>query len=122
LHTLPFLFKKNQQRTSEYLDRLLGHDGLLSVHSDGTATFAEFGPASHGASNLGGAVAPGLVNIDTNLPKVQFGSDGKPTADSLNAVKQAISKNDEGGVNPSTIQIDYVKTSEADTILLDNYF
>ena len=100
----------------------LGHDGLLSVHSDGTARFAEFGPASHSVSNLGGAVAPGNVNVDDKLPKIQFGSDGKPTADSLNAVKQAIAKNDEGNIDPSTIQITYVKTSEADAIALDNYF
>ena len=100
----------------------LGHDGLLSVHSDGTATYGEFGPTSHSASNLGGAVAPGSVNIDNNLPKVQFGNDGKPTAESLQALKQAIAKNDEGGINPDTVQITYVKTSEAETISLDNYF
>jgi RHS repeat-associated protein len=100
----------------------LGHDGLLSVHSDGTAQYAEFGPASHSVGNFLGAVAPGNVTIDPNLPKIQFGSDGKPTAASLQAVKQAIAKNDEGGISPDTIQITYVKTSEADTISLDNYF
>jgi hypothetical protein len=100
----------------------LGHDGLLSVHSDGTARYAEFGPVSHSAANLAGAVAPGSVNIDTNLPKIQFGADDKPTAESLQAVKQAIAKNDEGGINPDSIQITYFKTPEAETIALDNYF
>jgi len=101
----------------------LGHDGLLSIHSDGTARFAEYGPVNHSAANAFGAVAPGKTNVDSiHMPKVQFGADGKPTADSLKALQQAIAKYDEGGIDPNSITITYIKTSEAETTSLDNFF
>jgi RHS repeat-associated protein len=99
-----------------------GHVGMLAIDDDGTATYARFGPASHGAGNLGGTVAPGSVNIDNNLPKVQFGSDQQPTPDSMRALKEAIAKNDEDGADPSTVRINYFKTSQADTTALKNWF
>jgi RHS repeat-associated protein len=98
-----------------------GHEGVMAIDSDGTVTYAEFGPASHGAGNLGGAAAPGVVNIDTNLPKVQFGSDHQPTPESMQAVKAAIAKNDEGGVDPNTIRVNYFQTSDTDTVALKNW-
>lgn len=98
-----------------------GHEGVMAIDSDGTVTYAEFGPASHGAGNLGGAAAPGVVNIDTNLPKVQFGSDHQPTPESMQAVKAAIAKNDEGGVDPNTVRVNYFQTSDADTMALKNW-
>jgi hypothetical protein len=84
-------------------------------------TYAEFGPASHGVGDFGGAVAPGSVNIDTNLPKVEFDSSHHPTEQSMEGVKEAIAKNDQGGIDPSTVRINYFQTSEADTMQLKNW-
>jgi len=38
-----------------------GHEGILAISKDGTATYARFGPKDHSAGNLGGARAPGVV-------------------------------------------------------------
>jgi hypothetical protein len=98
-----------------------GHEGVLAIDDDGTATYAEFGPASHGVGDLGGAAAPGSVNIDTNLPKLEFDSGHRPTEESMQALKEAIAKNDEGGIDPSTIRINYFQTSSTDTLQLKNW-
>jgi hypothetical protein len=95
-----------------------GHGGVLSIHSDGSAkgsaTYSRFGPASAGS-----AVGAGEVQTDHELPEIQFGSNGLPTAASLNALTQAVAQFE--NVDPSTVGINYFKTSETDTWLLDQY-
>lgn len=98
-----------------------GHQGIVAIDDDGTATYAEFGPVSHSAGNLFGAAGPGSVNIDTNLPKVQFDSNHHPTEESIEALKAAIAKNDENGIDTNNVRINYFPTSEADTIQLKNW-
>lgn len=98
-----------------------GHQGIIAIDDNGTATFGEFGPVSHSAGNWGGAAGPGHVSLDQQLPKVEFDSDHHPTAQSINALKAAIAKNDENGIDPNAIRFTYFPTSETDTILLKNW-
>lgn len=95
-----------------------GHGGVLSIHSDGaaqgSATYSRFGPASPGS-----AVGTGMVQTDHELPPVQFGENGLPTPASLKELIQAVAQFE--NVDPNTVGIDYFKTSETDTWLLDQY-
>jgi RHS repeat-associated protein len=91
-----------------------GHAGLLSIHSDGTASYSRFGPQSGGGSVYGA----GQVRT-TSMPNVQFGADGLPTQASYDALKQAAAQFE--GVDPSTVGIDYFKTSDSETANLDQY-
>ena len=94
----------------------LGHEGLISVHSDGSSSYARFGPTNHGVANDFGAYGRGAVE-QTDLPKLQF--DGvAPTPESLKALLQSVAQIE--GVDPSTVRINYFKTSEADTVMMDN--
>jgi RHS repeat-associated protein len=95
----------------------LGHEGIISVHSDGSSSYARFGPTNHGLGNVFGAYGRGEIQQTGDLPKLQF--DGvAPTPASLNALLQSVAKIE--GVDPSTVRINYFKTSEADTIMMDN--
>jgi hypothetical protein len=97
----------------------LGHEGILSIHSDGSSTYARFGPATQDFAGGYGLNEPGLVGEKgpTDLPKVQFGSDGLPTNASYTALKQAMARAE--GVDPSTVRMNYFKTSETETSALD---
>ena len=92
-----------------------GHAGLLSIHSDGTATYSRFGPQNGGLER---AYGPGQVRT-TSMPNVQIGGDGLPTQASDQALKQAAAQFE--GVDLLTVGIDYFKTSDSETANLDQY-
>jgi hypothetical protein len=92
---------------------IVGHQGIMSVNSDGTVVYARFGPA--GGSRPTG---PGQVQSFTLATKVQFDSNERPTADSLNAVKKELGTSDlspEKGQDPSSIRFNYFKTTPNET-------
>jgi RHS repeat-associated protein len=92
----------------------LGHVGIISVHSDGSAKFGEFGPARPGTPVWRGKVSD--YSLDT---KVVFGADGKPTQASLNAVKEELAGK-ENQPDGSIGLVDF-KTSDAEASNLDNF-
>jgi len=88
-----------------------GHTGILSVHRDGSATY----------SSRNGQ---GEVRVDSQLPTVQFNSDGTPTAASYTALAHAVAgfESTQGNmVNPQTVGIVYFKTTSSETTALDQY-
>jgi RHS repeat-associated protein len=92
---------------------LAGHMGIVSVHRDGTATYGREGPATEGRPI-------GTNEVKTvGLPSVEFGSGGVPTAASYRSLADAIGKIE--GQEPGSINFAYFKTSEADTLALDNF-
>ena len=94
---------------------IVGHEGIMSVHSDGTVVYARFGP-------LGGnrATGPGQVQSFTLKAKVQFDGNGRPTSDSLNEVKKELATTGpEKGQDPSSIRLNYFKTTASETANLD---
>jgi len=91
----------------------LGHAGLLSIHSDGSATYSSFGPK--GDPQILGV---GQVKRDINLPRVQF-ADGLPTQASYDALIKAVAKDE--GQDPSSVDIDYFQTSDKEANDLDDY-
>jgi RHS repeat-associated protein len=97
----------------------LGHEGILSVHADGSATYARFGPATQDFRGGYGVDEPGRVDTQdpTDLPNVQFDSNGVPTTASFDALKAAVARAE--GVGANTVRLNYFKTSEADTNALD---
>jgi RHS repeat-associated protein len=96
---------------------IVGHEGIMSVTSDGTVRYARFGPA--GGSALRGV---GQVQSFTLNTKVQFDSSGNPTANSLNAVKQELSTTGpEKGQDPSSIKLNYFKTTDEETANLNQW-
>ena len=90
-----------------------GHEGIISLHADGSATYADFGPATSDIPLWRGKVA-----ATQNLPRVEF-VNGAPTAASLSALVSRVAKIE--GVDPSTIRLNYFKTSEAETLALDSW-
>jgi RHS repeat-associated protein len=88
-----------------------GHNGIISVHRDGSATFADFGPINQGV-----AESPGMVNTLT-LPRLAFGADGLPTKTSFLEISATLAK--ASGQPAESIRLAYFKTSEADTAKLD---
>jgi hypothetical protein len=93
---------------------LVGHEGIMSVHSDGTVIYARFGPSGGGRP-----FGEGLVQSFTLQTKVQFDANGQP-ADSLNAVKKELATSGpEKGQDPSSIRLNYFKTTDGETANLD---
>ena len=90
-----------------------GHAGIISIHGDGTATYARTGPA---VSSM--PVWKASTQVSYDLPTVQFGQDGYPTPASIDALTDKVAGIE--GETPDSVGISYYKTSEADTIQLDN--
>jgi len=88
-----------------------GHNGIISVHQDGSATFADFGPINQGV-----AESPGIVNTLT-LPRIAFGTNGLPTRASFMEISAALAK--ASGRPADSIRLAYFKTGEAETAKLD---
>jgi len=90
-----------------------GHEGIIVVHADGSATYARFGPehAAWPADN-------GQVTV-TPLKPVEFQSNRLPTDAAYNQLAAEVAKIE--GQNPSSVRFNYFKTSEADSIMLDNW-
>jgi RHS repeat-associated protein len=95
-------------------DPVVGHEGIISVHADGTATYARFGPAEPGSLFGKGEVESTLLPV-----KVDFGPDGLPTEASSESLLNAAASFEQQ--DPNSIQMSYFKTSEADTKALDNW-
>jgi RHS repeat-associated protein len=96
---------------------IVGHQGIMSVHSDGTVVYARFGPK--GGNRPTG---PGEVQSFTLTTKVQFDSDGRPTPDSLSTVKKELATSGpEKGQDPSSIRLNYFKTGPQETANLDQW-
>lgn len=115
----PLVFNDPDGRDAAYVNfsgmaHGYGHAGILSIHSNGSATYSRFGPASAGSP-----IGKGEVQTDHELPSVEFGADGLPTAASYAALAVAVAQYE--NVDPSTVGIAYFKTSEAETQMLDQY-
>ena len=93
-------------------NNLGGHEAIISVHSNGQAEFASYGPRAGGTPYGEGQVT--AINLIT---RVQFGSDGLPTDASYRAIAAEVGGIENNG--PSTVRMNYFKTSESDTIALD---
>ena len=95
-------------------DDNLGHAGVASVHHDGKGRFADFGP-QHG----GQARDAGKYNFVDFKTQLVYGSDGKPTKESLSALANELAE-DEGQPHDS-VSVAYFKTFDAETAALDGY-
>ncbi len=91
-----------------------GHAGLISIRSNGTATYSAFMPEGAAA-----AYAPGKVQTQDLSVTVQFGANGLPTEASYNALIQAVAKIN--GSDAYNVGIDYFKTTDSETANLDQY-
>jgi RHS repeat-associated protein len=91
-----------------------GHEGIISLHSNGTATYARFGPKTPKSS-----AGPGAVQSFTMVTKVQFGKDGLPSQDSYKALAEEAAGFEKQA--PNTVRMNFIETSEADTALLDSW-
>jgi RHS repeat-associated protein len=94
-----------------------GHEGIISIHSDGSATYARFGPAEQTIGGGWGVSEPGEVR-SYSMPRVEFGSDGLPTPASYALLVQAAAAA-EGVGDLSTVRMNYFKTSDLDASHLD---
>ncbi len=90
-----------------------GHEGIIVVHSDGSATYARFGPMHANTPS-----DEGKVTIQSLKP-VKFGPDGLPTDASYKELAAEVAKTE--GQPASTVGFNYFKTSDADTIALQNW-
>jgi RHS repeat-associated protein len=97
----------------------LGHEGILSINSDGSAQYARFGPSEKTAGGGWGVDEPGQADVHPLNITVQFGSDGLPTAASYAAINGAVSGIE--GVSPTTVRLNYFKTSDAETAALNQW-
>jgi len=91
-----------------------GHAGLISIRSNGTATYSAFMPEGAAA-----AYAPGKVQTQDLSVTVQFGANGLPTDASYNALIQAVAQIN--GSDAYNVGIDYFKTTDSETANLDQY-
>lgn len=94
----------------------LGHEAIVVVNPDGSATLASFGPAEQTAAGGWGLNEPGQVQTYP-LPSIQFGSNRLPTAASYAALRQALAKIE--NVKPNTVRLNYFKTSPSETANLN---
>jgi hypothetical protein len=97
------------------MDNGFGHEGIITVTSDGTATYARFGPETAGSAFGKGEVRSTQLDV-----KVQFDTNGLPTSDSYDALTQAVARF-ENNQNPSSVGMNYFKTSTADTAALNTW-
>jgi RHS repeat-associated protein len=90
-----------------------GHEAIIVVHADGSATYARFGPAGGGKP-----FGKGQVDVQTLKP-VAFKADGLPTDASYQQLAAAVGKIE--GQPANDVGFNYFKTSEADSILLQDW-
>jgi len=88
-----------------------GHEGIVSVKADGSAQYASFGPAHADSPS-----DQGKVDVQS-LSSVSFKSDGLPTDASYKQLADQVAKIE--GQDPSTVRMNYFKTSSADTAALN---
>jgi RHS repeat-associated protein len=90
-----------------------GHEGIIVVHADGSATYAKFGPVHSGTP-----FDKGKVTV-TQLAPVKLGANGLPTDASYKELAEEAGKAE--GQPASTVGFNYFKTSEAESIMLSNW-
>jgi hypothetical protein len=88
-----------------------GHEGIIMVNNDGTATYARFGP-QHASS----ASDAGKVTI-VDLKPVAFNSSGLPTDDAYKQLASEVGQIE--GQPASTVGFNYFKTSDSETAVCD---
>jgi RHS repeat-associated protein len=91
-----------------------GHSAVISVHRDGTATYADYAPRG-GAKPVG----PGEYSVVDLKTKLMFGADGIPTTQSFASLASELSGTHDQPVE--TLSMAYFKTSDAETAALDAY-
>jgi RHS repeat-associated protein len=91
-----------------------GHAAVISVHRDGSATFGSYGPKGGGKP-----IWPGEYVAQDLTTKVAFGPDGTASAASFAALAAEVAGIE--GVDVSTVDMDYFKTTDAETVALDQY-
>ncbi len=91
-----------------------GHAAVISVHSDGSATFGSYGPRGGGIP-----VYPGEYVVLPLKTRVKFRSDGTPLPGSFAVLTGEVA--DLENVDASSVDMAYFKTSEAETLALDHY-
>jgi hypothetical protein len=90
-----------------------GHEGIISVLADGSAQYARFGPL-----HADRPADKGKVDVQPLSP-VTFRSDGLPTDASYKQLADQVAKIE--GQDPSTVRMNYFKTSGADTAALKDW-
>jgi RHS repeat-associated protein len=90
-----------------------GHEGIISLHADGRAEYARYGP-------VGGGKPYGEGQVDVYpLGTVRFGPDGRPTEAAYYDLEQQVAGYEHQ--NPTTVRMNYFKTTEAETQALDSW-
>ena len=90
-----------------------GHEGIISIHPDGRAEYARFGP-------VGGNRPFGEGEVKTfDLGTVAFGGDGFPTTSGYQQMATQVARFE--GTDPNSVRMNYFKTSDADTLALDQW-
>jgi len=90
----------------------LGHAGVASLHHDGKGKFADFGPVHRGHFHDKGQYTFQDISVT-------YGSDGRPTHDSLVALANQLA--DAEQQPRDSVEVAYFKTSDAETAALDTY-
>jgi RHS repeat-associated protein len=90
-----------------------GHEGIIVVNHDGSATYARFGP-QHASS----ASDAGKVTI-VDLKPVAFNSSGLPTDDAYKQLASEVGQIE--GQPTSTVGFNYFKTSDSETAALEQW-
>ena len=91
----------------------LGHWGIISVRSDGHATYSDYGPKGGGKP-----FAPGVVKTLDLSTKVtqESGGTGTPSSATFAALQKEVAQIE--NVSPDTVSFAYFRTSDADTLAL----
>jgi RHS repeat-associated protein len=92
-----------------------GHQGVVVVRSDGSATSSDYGPLKPG----GERVQPGVVNTTRLATRVTFDSRGLPTSESLENLARDLEKPEEAPAG--SVRLAYFRTSAVETAALVNW-
>ena len=93
---------------------MVGHDGLIAVDESGRVEYSDFGPVG-GPKPLG----EGEVRVFQLDTRITFGTDGLPTGDSF--AKLSVELANKKSQDPSTVRINYFKTTQAETEALKSW-
>ena len=88
-----------------------GHEGFVSIHDDGTAVYARFGPVGGGRAD-----GPGQVDVYPLAP-IPMGGDGVPTDAGYASLTLQVAARE--GQDISTVRMNFFITSESETYAMD---
>ena len=91
-----------------------GHLGAISIHRDGSATYADYAPRGGNKP-----IWRGEYTVERLGTRITFGQDGVPTRDSFAALTKEVATL--AHVPEDTVSIAYYKTSDSETAALDAY-